>query len=299
MRTRPLLAFFLLAFIWGTTWLAIKFVVREMPPLTAAGLRFAVAAILLGLFAGWRGRSLSWNRLSLAERRLLLALSLLMFAVPYALIFYGEQFITSALTAILFASAPAFTLLYDSLRAGRNLLTGERLAGLGLAFTGILIIFVPRLAGPPTELLGAFAIVVAAATSSVGLVWAKHGGHGIDTLVGTTWQMGIGACWLLLAALMLERPTLERYSAAALLGLAYLALFGSCITFVLFYGLLKQMAPVQLSSLAFVTPVVAVFVGWLVLGEVLGRSTLVGAVVVLAGVALLHRPVAEPVAAGD
>jgi len=299
MRTRPLLAFTLLAFIWGTTWLAIKFVVREMPPLTAAGVRFAVAAVLLAVFAGWRGRSLGWTRLSQAERRLLLALSLLMFAVPYALIFYGEQFITSALTAILFASAPAFTLLYDSLRVGRNLLTRERLVGLGLAFVGIVIIFGPRLAGPPTELLGALAIVAAAATSSIALVLAKHGGHSIDTLVGTTWQMGLGACWLLLAALVLERPVLKHYSAAAALGLAYLAVLGSCVTFVIFYGLLKQMAPVQLSSLAFITPVVAVFVGWLVLDEVLGPTTLVGAVVVLAGVALLHRPVNEPVAAGD
>jgi drug/metabolite transporter (DMT)-like permease len=299
MRTRSLLAFALLAFIWGTTWLAIKFVVREMPPLTAAALRFAVAAVLLAAFAGWRGSSLGWRRLPRAERRLLLTLSLLMFAVPYALIFYGEQYITSALTAILFASAPAFTLLYDSLRVGRNLVTRERLVGLGLAFAGILIIFGPRLSGPPTELLGALAIVAAAATSSIAVVLAKHGGHGIDTLVGTTWQMGLGACWLLLAALALERPAVKNYSAAAVLGLAYLALLGSCVTFVIFYGLLKQMAPVQLSSLAFITPVVAVFVGWLVLDEVLGATTLVGAVVVLAGVALLHRPVSEPVAAGD
>lgn len=299
MRAQHLLAFALLAFIWGTTWLAIKFVVREMPPLSAAGVRFALAALLLAGVARWRGRSLSWRRLRPTDRRLLLALSLLMFAVPYALIFYGEQFVTSALTAILFSSAPAFTLLFDSLRAGRNLLRGTRLGGLILAFAGILAIFLPRLSGPPAELLGALAIVGAAAVSSWALVLAKHGAHDIDTLVGTTWQMAFGALWLLLAGLALERPQLASYSSPAVWGLLYLAVFGSCVTFVLFYGLLKHMAAVQLSSLAFITPVVAVFVGWLVLDEVLGASTLPGAAVVLLGVALLHRPLPEPVPAGD
>jgi drug/metabolite transporter (DMT)-like permease len=299
MHARQLLSFSVLAFIWGTTWLAIKFVVREAPPVSAAGARFALAAVLLAAFAWWRGRSLDWRRLSPVEQRLVLALSVLMFAVPYALVFYGEQFISSALTSILFASAPAFTLVFDSLRLGRNLLRGSRLLGLVLAFSGVLIIFVPRLSGPPTELLGSLAIVGAAAISSVGLVLAKHYGRGIDTLVGTSWQMGIGAVWLLLVGIPLEHPAASGYSVSAVLGLVYLAVFGSCVTFVLFYGLLKEMAAVQLSSLAFITPVVAVFVGWLVLNEVLGAASFAGAAVVLVGVALLHRPLPEtPVAGG-
>ncbi|MFQ5694669.1 MAG: DMT family transporter [Terriglobia bacterium] len=299
MRARQLAAFIVLAIIWGTTWLAIKFVVREMPPVTAAGVRFTLAALLLTGLAWWRGRRLGWRRLQPAERRLLLWLSVLMFAVPYALIFYGEQFISSALTAILFSSAPAFTLVFDSLHLRRNLLSGTRLVGLLLAFGGILIIFLPRLGGPPTQLAGALAVVGAAAASSWALVLAKYGAHNIDTLVGTTWQMGMGAGWLLLAGLAWERPALEAYSTPAVGGLLYLAIFGSCITFLLFFGLLKQMAAVQLSSLAFLTPVVAVFAGWLVLDEVFGRTTFVGALVVLLGVALLHRPVPSAPAVGD
>lgn len=295
MTARQLLSFSLLAFIWGTTWLGIKLVVREMPPLTAAGARFALAALLLAVFARWRGRGLGWGRLSRTEQALLLALSLLMFAIPYAFVFYGEQFISSALTSILFASAPVFTLLYDSLRLRQNLFGGTRLLGLVLATIGLLVILGPRLEGPPAELFGALAVVASAAVSSLGLVLAKHYGHGIDPTVGTTWQMGLGAAWLLLVGLPLERPGVEGYSAVALLALLYLALFGSCLTFVLFYALLKEMAPVQLSSLTFLTPVVAVFVGWLVLDEVLSLTSFAGAAVVLAGVALIHRPMPEPV----
>ena len=299
MRTSQLLAFSILAAIWGTTWLAIKLVVVEMPPLTAAGLRFGTAAVLLALYARWRGRRLGWSRIEPADRRLLLVLSLMMFSVPYALIFFGEQHIESALTSILFSIAPAFTLVFDSWRSRRSLATGERLAGLLLAFSGILFIFIPRLAGPPAELWGSAAIVGAAVSSSWAMVLAKHRGHHLDTLVGTTWQMGLGAVWLLLAGLPLEGASLGGASAQAWLALFYLAAFGSCITFVLFYGLLKQMAAVQLSSLAFITPVVAVFAGWLALDEVLGVEALAGAAVVLVGVALLHRPMPEPAPAGD
>src|SRR3989337_483730 len=117
MRPRHWLAFAALASIWGTTWLTIKFVVREMPPVSAAGARFALAALLLAAFAHWRGRSLSWSRWRPAERRLVLALSLLMFAVPYGLVFYGELTVSSALAAILFSSHSAFTLVFDSVRA--------------------------------------------------------------------------------------------------------------------------------------------------------------------------------------
>lgn len=299
MQARHLAAFSVVALIWGTTWLAIKVVVREMPPVTAAGMRFAVAALALAAFTHWRGHPLGWRRMPAEDRRLLLILSFLMFAVPYALIFYGEQYITSALTAILFASAPAFTLLFDSLHARKNLLTGTRLLGFLLAFGGILTIFVPRLSGPPAELGGAVVVVAAAATSSVALVLAKYGAHHINTYVGTTWQMGGGALWLLLVGLAWERPAFKLYSLPAVAGVLYLAIFGSCITFVLFYGLLKHMAPVQLSTLAFITPVVAVFVGWLILDEVLAPNTWVGAALVLAGVAVLTRRKPEPPPVGD
>ena len=299
MRARHLAAFASLAGIWGTTWLTIKFVVREMPPITAAGLRFALAALLLAGFARWRGRSLSWQGWQPAERRLLLLLSVLMIALPYGLVFYSELWISSALAAILFSSHPAFVLLFDSVRSRRNLLTGVRLGGLLLAFSGILVIFWPRLSGPRTELKGIVAILGAAAASALATVLAKHGAHRIDPLAGTTWQMGVAAVWLLLAGWGLERPVLGGYSPMALGALLYLTVFGSCITFVLYYGLLKHVAPVELSTLSFVIPIIATVMGWLVLNEKLGAHSLAGAAVTLMGVALLHWREPEHLAAGD
>jgi drug/metabolite transporter (DMT)-like permease len=299
MRPRHWLAFAALASIWGTTWLTIKFVVREMPPVSSAGARFALAALLLAVFARWRGQSLDWRRWQPAERRLVLLLSLLMFAVPYGLVFYGELTVSSALAAILFSSHSAFTLVFDSVRVGRNLFDRARVAGLALAFAGLLIIFWPKLTGPRAELGGVIALVVAAASSALASVLAKHGAHGIDPVAGTTWQMAGAAAWLLLAGWTLERPALAAYSPTALVALLYLAVFGSCVTFVLYYGLLKHLAPVQLSTLSFVIPVIATLAGWLVLGERLAANSWAGGAAVLVGVTLLHRREPDLLEGGD
>ncbi|MCH7765044.1 MAG: EamA family transporter [Acidobacteria bacterium] len=298
MQPRHWLAFGLLALIWGTTWLGIKFVVREMPPLTTAGVRFAVAAVLLAAFARWQGRSLSWSQFRRQERRLLLLLSVIMIGLPYGLVFYAEQHISSALTAILFSSHAVFVLLFDSLRSRRNLFRGGRLAGLLLAAGGITLIFLPRLSGSAAELSGVAAVLGLALSSGLAAVLAKYGAQDIDPVVGVTWQMAGGALWLLAVGSVLERPGWESYSPQAWGALLYLIVFGSCVTFVLYYTLLKRMAPVQLSTLTFIEPMIAVAAGWLVLGERLGGYSLLGAVIVLAGVVLVHREESTPFAGG-
>ena len=294
MSGKNLVAFCALAFIWGTTWLAVKVVVGEMPPITAAGVRFVFATLLLAAYAHLRGQSLALAQLTRSERGVVLLLSLVMIALPYALIFYAEQFISSALTAILFACHPAIVLLFDSLYARRNLFAPLKLAGLIASFLGLWIVFAPRLADPHTELRGAVAILAAAVLSSLAVVLAKYGAQKIDPVLSTTWQMAGGAVWLLVAGIFLEQPTLASYSVAAWLAFAYLTVPGSSVAFVLYYTLLRHIAPVQASSLSFITPVVAVLAGWLVLGEVLSQRTLLGAAIVLTGVALIHRRVEEP-----
>ncbi len=302
MQTRHWAGFGAIALIWGTTWLAVRVVVLAMPPLSAAGLRFVVAALLLGAATRASGRSLSLARLSGGQRRVVAWLTFLVIGIPYALVFYGEQTVSSALAAILFSVHPVFVLLFDSLRQRRNLFRGSPLAGLVLAFAGICIIFVPRLTGPMGELLGALAIVGAALSAGIGAVTAKYGAHELDPWVGVTWQMAGAGVSLLLVGTVLERPAVAGYPPTAWLALAYLTVFGSCVAFVLYYSLLKRMKPIELATLSFVIPIIATFFGWLVLDERLGGYSLAGAAVALTGVALIHRrPAAaepEPIA-GD
>lgn len=297
MRGHPLVLFCLLSLIWGTTWLGIKLVVREMPAISAAAVRFLVATLLLAAYAHYGGHRLT--ALKPREWRLLAQLSLTMIGIPYALVFYGEKFISSALTAILFASHPALVLLIDSAYVRRNLFTPARVAGLAASFLGLWMIFAPKLAGPSEEVRGMVAILVAALFSAWAVVVAKNKMGGIDPVVATSWQFAGGAVFLALVGAGLERPVLGSYSATAWLGLAYLTVAGSCFGFVLYFRMLKDTTALQASSLSFLTPVVAVFVGWLVLDEVLAPRTLLGAATVLTGLVLLHRPLQAPAPAGD
>lgn len=297
MRRQSLLIFCVLSAIWGTTWLGLKVVVREMPPLSAAAVRFLAAALLLAAYARLTGLRL--GSLSPPERRVLALLSVFMIGIPYGLVFYGIQFISSALTAILFGCHPALTLLFDSWYARRNLFTAGKMAGLLASFAGLWIIFAERLGSPPAELRGMAAVLLAALVSAFALVVAKYRLGGIHPVVGTAWQLAGGAAVLAVAAWWLERPVPGLYSPQAWLGLAYLTVFGSSVAFVLYYRLLGDITPVQLSSTSFITPVIAVFAGRVVLGEVLSLRTLVGAGIVLTGLVMIHRPVPAPAAAGD
>lgn len=299
MRPRDRFAFCVVALIWGTTWLAIRVVVREMPPLTTAAARFAIASLLLVGVARWRKTSLAWRRFEPAERRLLLVLSVVMFAIPYGLVFYAEQYVSSALTAILFSSHLAFVVLFESLWVRRNLFHGFRLWGLVLALGGVVVIFLPRLQASSSELRGVLAVLGVAVFSGWAVVLAKYKAHGIDPVAGTTWQMAGGALWLLAVGWTLERPGWTVYSAEAYGALAYLIVCGSCVTFVLYYSLLKRMEPVQISTLVVIEPIIAVLAGRLVLGETLGRTSILGAVLVLLGVYLLHREEPAMPSAGD
>lgn len=301
MQPRHWLGFASLAIVWGTTWLAVRVVVTEAPPFLSAGIRFVLAALLLGAVVKWRGLPLGWTQYSAADRRLMLQLSVLMIAVPYALVFWGEQFITAGLAGVLFSTHSVFIVLFESLRLRRSVLTGKILAGVLLAFGGVVVIFWPRL-GVPEEWLGALAMLGAGASSAWATIVAKYKAQRLDPMVMVTWQMGIGAVPLLVLGGWLEAGSATNatnVSLKAWLALGYLIVFGSCVAFVLYYWLLKKLTTVQISTLAYITPVVAVTSGWLLLGETMGWFTLAGAALALTGVYLLHSKEPEPVPTGD
>jgi drug/metabolite transporter (DMT)-like permease len=205
MHGRHWAGFAAIALIWGTTWLAVRVVVLEMPPLSAAGLRFVVAAVLLGVATRASGRTLSLARLSGGERRVLAWLTFLVIGIPYALVFYGERTVASALAAILFPSIPLSSCCSIRCASGGPL-SGPDLRRAGAGFRGNLHHLRAAAGGPKGELLGALAIVVAALSAGIGAVIAKYGAHELDPWVGVTWQMAGAGVALLLAGLLFERP---------------------------------------------------------------------------------------------
>lgn len=288
MRTfsRDQAAYFLLCAIWGTTWLAIRVVVRDFPPLLAAAGRIVVAAALLLSLARMRG-----NRSSPAsfDWRAVIVLSVLMIGLPYGLIFWGEQYVSSGVTAILFAAFPVLVLAFSSLLARKNLFTAARLASLAFCIAGIAFIFSDRLQGSTGRWQGQLAIVAATASSAAAVVFAKRRAHNFDVIGDTGMQLAGGGILLLLAGITFERNAGWDFSWTALAALLYLAVAGSCVSFVLYYHLLKRLSVLKMSMISLITPLVAVFVGWLFLDEDISRRTAMGAALVLGGVVTILR----------
>lgn len=290
--TRDRAAYLVLCAIWGTTWLAIRVAVRDFPPLLSAAGRFVIAAIVLLLLARLRAKRSAFTA---SERRAVMLLSVLMFALPYGLVFWGEQYVTSGVTAILFAAYPVLVLTFSSLLQKQNLFNPVRVASLVLCIAGIVIIFSDRLYGNPGLWRGQLAIVGASASSAAAVVYAKRNAYHLDVIGSTGWQMAGGALLLLVSGMLLERNAIWHFSWTASAALLYLAVAGSCLTFVLYYSLLKRLSALKMSMIALVTPVVAVFVGWVVLDEQITLRTTLGAACVLSGVITILRegPAAE------
>lgn len=275
--------------IWGSTWLFIKVGLQDLPPLSFAGIRFVIATLLLaGVLAARRpvlprgGRD--WTLIALA--------GLLSFTVNYGLLFWGEQYTSSGLAAVLQTTIPAFGLLIAHAHLPDERLTPAKAVGVALGIAGVGVIFSDQLyVEGPRALWGSVAIVVGAFSTAYGSVLVKaHGGH-IDSTVIATGQMAFGLVPLLALGVWLEGNPLDfRWTPLALVCLLYLAVVGSALAFQLFYWLVRNIDVTKTMMIALVTPLVAVTLGRVVLGEELTWRTLAGGAGILAGIGLIMLP---------
>ena len=279
------LAWLFLSLVWGSTWLFIKLGLEDLPPFTFAGLRFTIALVPLILI-------LLWRRLSLPRRRVewgLVALTgVLLFTIDYGLIFWGERHLTSGMTAVLFCTVPLFGLFFAHLMLPAERLRLSKVLGVLLGIAGVAVIFAHQLRQQdPLAPVASVAIVVAAASAALSNTIVKARLTHIDPLVVTTGQMAVGVAPLLaLGALLEARPTTLVWTPIAVASLVYLALVGSTLGFLVFYHLFRVVEVTKVQLIILVSPLVAVALGWLVLGETLGVRELIGALAVLLGLAL-------------
>ena len=287
----PILGYISLCLIWGSTWLAIRFVVRDVPPLEAAAIRFVVAgALLLGLaFAqrrSWPADRNQWNALAV--------LSLTMMAVPYGLIFWAEQHVTSSMTAVLFSALPLLVSLFTPLLTHHRV-PRQAVFAMLIAFGGLLVLFYTGLSSSARTMMGGVAIVAAMVLSAWSVVYAKTRLQNIDQVVGTGLQLLFGSVALLWGMWALEPQRHATWTQSAVLAMAFLTLFGACAAFVIYYWLLKKMHPYQLSTTSLIVPVVAVMEGAFIGREMIPPLMLVAIAVVLGSVAtVLRAPVELP-----
>ncbi|MGH7558709.1 MAG: DMT family transporter [Gemmatimonadota bacterium] len=286
----------LLCFIWGSTWLVIKIGLSDLPPFLAAGVRFVIAAAILAGLAGARRVPFPRSR---DAHVLLLGVGLSSFGLSYGIVYWAEQFIPSGLTAVLFATLPFFTLLIAHVALPTERMTGRRIAGVMIGFLGVLLVFRGDLSVEhPRGAVAAAVLLLSPLASAAANVGVKRWGMDIHPYQLSILPMIYGALALLGTSLAVEDVSAAAWTPVAIGSVVYLALFGSAFAFVGYYTLLRVVAVTTLNLISYVFPIVAVVLGYLVLGESMDSLTLAGAALVLTGIAVAtwrrRRPVASP-----
>jgi drug/metabolite transporter (DMT)-like permease len=290
-------AFAALCVIWSSTWLAIKVGLRDLPPISFVAIRFVIAVVVLVAVSLGRVRLLPKQR---SEWALLAFTGVLMFAMNYGLLFWGEQHVSSGLAAVLQATIPIFGMLFAHLLIPSEPLRWQRVAGALLAIGGVALI-----CGRLLDRNGVMAfwaglgIVIGGAGAAFSNVLLKQRALELAPAMIAAWQMIFGTIPMLaLGAVVEGNPLRFHWSGMALFCLFYLAVIGSALTFLLLYWLLPRMSVTNLQTISLITPAGAVAFGWLLGGETFSLLSLAGGALVLAGVWAIFRKV-EPAKVRD
>lgn len=293
-----LLAFSIIYFVWGSTFLAIRVGVHEVPPFLFAAMRFFIAGLVL---YGW---TIAHGERSPSARQWLSAffLALLIFVFDYGLLFWAEQRVPSGLAAVMMATIPVFMALSEIVFLRTQTLTVRLALALLIGIGGVAVLMSRslNLGGAPIDRAGAVALIIAAINWSISSVLTRMLPLPSSKVMSSGAQMLLGGLLLALAAATLGEfhnfhpSTISR---GAWLALLYLIVPGSIIGFTAYVWLIHHESPTKVGTYAYVNPVVAVLVGYFLGGEALGLRTILGTLFVLISVALITTtPAKKPLA---
>ncbi len=283
---KPRLVWLLLCCIWGSTWLFIKLGLENLPPFTFAGIRFVVAVAILSTIIALRRLSLPKSS---RDWLLLFVSGILAFCVNYGLLFWGEQYISSGLAAVLQSTIPAFGLVIAHFYLPGEQMTPAKIIGIVLGVIGVAVIFSNQLdVAGPKAVAGCAALIVSSMGAAYSNVLVKAYGKHLDPAILAGGQMFFGMIPLLLIGIPWEgNPLHFNWTPMAVVALIYLAVVGSVVAFLLYYWLVQNMDVTKTMLIALVTPVVAVTLGMLVLDEKLHGRTLLGGLMIISGIAII------------
>ncbi len=285
---KTLSAFAIIYFVWGTTFLAIRVGVHEVPPFLLAAMRFLIAG---GVLYGWmiaRGERSPTARQWMAAS----SIAILIFVLDYGLLFWAEQRVPSGVAAVMMATIPVFMALSEIIFLRTQKLTVRLTLALliGIGGVAVLISRSLNLTGAPIDKRGALALIVAAISWSLASVLTRKVALPPSKVMSSGAQMLAGGMFLALTAAALGEfrsfhPS--NVSRGAWLALLYLIVFGSIIAFTAYVWLIHHESPTKVGTYAYVNPVVAVLVGYFLGGETLGLRTILGTLFVLTSVVVI------------
>jgi drug/metabolite transporter (DMT)-like permease len=285
---KTLMAFAIIYFVWGTTYLAIRVGVDEVPPFLLAAMRFLIAG---GVLYGW---TIARGERSPTARQWMAAsvIATLIFVLDYGLLFWAEQRVPSGIAAVMMATIPTFMALSEIIILRTRKLTARLTMALLIGIGGVVVL-VSRslnLAGAPIDRMGALALIVAAISWSLGSVITRKVSLPPSKAMSSGAQMLAGGAFLALTAAALGEFRSFHPSAVsrgAWLALLYLIVAGSIIGFTAYLWLIHHESPTKVGTYAYVNPVVAVLVGYFLGGETLGLRTILGTLFVLTSVVVI------------
>lgn len=300
-RFAVILAFALVYFFWGSTYLGIDIAVEHIPPALMCGIRFSVAGVFMLAFCGLRGREIYYPPAQLGQ---MAVVGVLLLMGGNLTLSYAEKHVASGLAALIVAVTPLWFLVLDSLLLSDHHIAARGKIGLGLGIAGLLVLLWPDLAA--TSALGrvqfwaSISLLGGSFSWALGSVLAKKWKSAeVDPFSATAWQMVAAGVANFLVAFAWGDPWRAVWTSRGVGALLYLVVFGSWVGYTAYIWLLGHVPTSKVSTYAYVNPVVAVFLGWLILDERVDAYMLAGSVIVVASVALVTSAQVTAKTAGD
>ncbi len=279
---RVALLYVALCIVWGSTWVAIRYGLESLPPIFSVGVRFVLASFFIWILMKLKNISVQKDKISI---RLYLLMGFFSFVIPFGLVYWGLQFVPSGMSSVLFAVFPFVVVIFSYIRLPSETIGFYKIFGTILGFSGIVIIFSDSFEGDFTDyIFGMIAIVVSGAMQAWIAVSIKKFGQHLHPLSMNFIPMLIAAVCMMIIAYLFEDLSKVRFDQNAVISLLYLSVFGSVVTFTSYYWLIKRLNLVILSLMAFITPIVALILGFLFYQEELSTRHFIGSAFVLTGV---------------
>lgn len=280
-------AFATVCVVWGTTYLGIAIALETVPPLLLTGSRFVIAGLVMLGIAKMRGQRIPVDFRTLANLALI---GFLLVAVGNLAVVWAELWVPSGLAALLVATAPFWMAIIERFRKSGERVSLQSGIGLTLGFIGVALLVSPGISGKWSInfLLGALAIQVGGICWQLGSAHAKYNLAHVPPMASAALQMLFGGTIVTIAGFAIGEASRFSLTPRTFAALAYLTVFGSIIAYSAYVFALANLRTTVTSLYAYVNPVVAVFLGWLILSERLTGKAIMAMIVILAGVALVQ-----------
>ena len=286
-RVLAYVAFAIVCIVWGTTYLAIRVAVRSIPPFLLTGMRFVLAGTMLFAIARFRGESIPRGTRVIRE---VILVALLMVGIGNLSVVWAEQWVPSGIAALLVATAPFWAALMERFRPDGEHIAMRRGLGMLIGFIGVALLVTPGATGALDLhfILGALAIQIGSIAWQYGTMRGKYNLAGVSPFMLSAFQMIAGGLAVGLVGLSIGEAQRLTWTRDGIIGLAYLTTFGSLLAYTSYVYALKKLPMTSMSMYAYINPLVAVLLGWLILKEQLTWVSIAAMCIILGGVALVQ-----------